>query len=81
MKLRELQAALIEHDVRRDLFSLNRVGADEEQYRLERRGIAWVTYYYERGNEVGLRTFYDEEQACDYFLTWLLADPTTRISR
>jgi len=78
MKLTELEPALETRGIIERAYSINGLRADEEQYRLEKGGVVWVVYYCERGQELGLRKFLDEEQACDYFLKWLSSDPTTR---
>jgi len=31
----------------------------------------WETYYSERGNKTGLKSFDSEEEACEYFLSWM----------
>ena len=78
MNIAELQKILSERGVRSPAFSIEGVGADEEQYRLERLGGVWRTYYYERGNMIAVREFPDEDEACRYLLMMLLNDPTAR---
>ncbi|WP_161854770.1 hypothetical protein [Bradyrhizobium sp. CCBAU 051011] len=78
MDIAELQRILSDRGVRPRAFSVEGIGADHEQYRLERSGGVWRTYYYERGNMNALREFPDEDEACRYFLEVLLNDPTTR---
>jgi hypothetical protein len=78
VNIAELQRTLLERGVWPRAFSIDGVGADEEQYRLERDGAVWRTYYYERGNMNAIHEFPDEDEACRYFLEALLNDPTTR---
>ena len=47
-----------------------------EQYCLVREGSKWVTYYAERGAKNSLREFATEEEACSYFVSWVVRDPT-----
>jgi hypothetical protein len=78
MNIAELQKILAEHGVRSRAYSIEGSGDDEEQYRLEKDGLLWIFYYYERGNKVGVREFLTEDEACIYFLKILLDDSTTR---
>jgi hypothetical protein len=79
LKVRELQNILSAHRVRPRAYSIEGLGADEEQYRLEKSGSLWSVYYYERGNRNDVRSFDKEEEACSFLLDLLLADPTTRL--
>ena len=76
MKTPELRKVLHDLKVLRRAVSIEGIDAGEEQYRLEKDGNSWVTYYYERGNKVALREFASEEEACDHFLEILRRDPT-----
>jgi len=78
MNIAELQRILAAHEVRSRAHSIEGSGDDEEQYRLEKDGLLWIVYYYERGDKVGVREFFTEDEACIYFLKTLLDDPTTR---
>jgi RecB family exonuclease len=78
MKVSELRKALAELRVLRRAVSIEGVDAKEEQYRLEKDGKYWITYYYERGNKNALREFSSEDEACDNFLEMLRQDPTAR---
>jgi hypothetical protein len=84
MKIPELRKALSEHGVLPRAFSIEGVDENEEQYRLEKDGKYFITYsayYYERGEKVSIHEFANEDEACDYFLQWVLGDPTTRSKR
>jgi hypothetical protein len=74
MDVRELRIELANSAVRPDAFSINNVGATEEQYRLEKDGEVWNVYYYMNG----LRQFNNEDSACEYFLNVLRNDPIAR---
>jgi hypothetical protein len=77
----ELRKAISAHGVLPRAVSIEGVDEKEEQYRLEKDGkysIIYSTYYYERGEKISLREFATEDEACDYFLQWVLSDPTTR---
>ena len=78
MKIPELRKALHDLMVLRRAVSINGVDAKEEQYRLEKDGSSWITYYYERGSKVDLHVFGSEEAACEHFLEMLRRDPITR---
>ena len=78
MKIPELRRMLAELRVLRRAVSIEGVDAKEEQYRLEKNGKDWITYYYERGNKNALREFSSEEEACDHFLEMVRQDPTAR---
>lgn len=39
----------------------------------------WSVYYSERGLRAGEKTFVEESAACEFFLSELRSDPTTRI--
>ncbi|WP_065753818.1 hypothetical protein [Bradyrhizobium paxllaeri] len=78
MDIAELQRILSDRGVRSRAFSIEGIGADDEQYRLERDGVVWRTYYCERGNLNAVHEFPDEDEACRYFLEMLLNDPTTQ---
>lgn len=50
-----------------------------EQCVLGREGNKWVVYYFERGERSSLRVFNTEDEACRYFLDWILSDPYFRL--
>jgi hypothetical protein len=78
MKIPELRRALAEHGINSRAYSIGEDRKDDEQYRLAESEGLWIFGYLERGNMVNERWFATEDEACDYFLRSLLADPTTR---
>lgn len=78
MNVAELRTTSLENGVKPRAFSIGGVGAEEEQYRIEKDGIVWRTYYSERGDMNDFHEFGTEDEACRYFLKRLLNDPTTR---
>jgi RecB family exonuclease len=78
MKIPELRKALAELRVLRRAVSVEGIDTREEQYRLEKDGKHWVTYYYERGNKNEFREFSSEDDACDHFLEMLSKDVSAR---
>jgi hypothetical protein len=78
MKLPELRRALTESGVSPNAYNIEGVGVCEDRYCLEKDGNWWIAYYYERGNKNGLREFWREEEACQYFLEMLVEDPIAR---
>jgi hypothetical protein len=53
-------------------------GMPFEAYVLNRSASAWVVFYSERGLRSGEVEFRTEGEACEYLLTLVLHDPTTR---
>lgn len=41
----------------------------------------WITYYAERGLQSGSRSFRTEDEACRFFLGWLMGDSTVQQSQ
>lgn len=77
MNSRELRRQLIARGISEQAFSLD--GYDlPERYVLSCEREGWSCYYFERGNRAKLRHFPTEEEACEYFLSWVSSDPTTR---
>jgi hypothetical protein len=82
----ELKTALQERLVDPRAYDLSDTGKNEtEIYVLRPRqsGVIgkpnyWVIFYSERGLETGRRDFPSESAACQHFLEWVSADPTTR---
>lgn len=73
---RELTEILHREGINADCFALDG-GHPSERYVLDIRPGGWVTYYSERGQESGLRTFDTEDEACHHLLEQLRSDPTT----
>jgi hypothetical protein len=67
----ELQNRLISENIRSDVYSL-KGGLPNEAFCLAEINGQWEVYYSERGNKTGLRTFTNEEEACQYFYNQLL---------
>ncbi len=53
----------------------------DEQYVLNKSGNNWVLYYSEKGERLEQKIFEVEDEACRYFLNWLLKYPETRKTR
>jgi hypothetical protein len=45
---------------------------EEGEYILDRESGKWVVYQYKDGARVDEKTFTDEDQACHYFLEWII---------
>ncbi|URD60625.1 hypothetical protein M8312_12685 [Sphingomonas sp. KRR8] len=73
----ELRAALQAEGIRPDACDLSGEGKSEA-YVLREEPFGWSVFYSERGMEQDTRTFGSETEACDFLLTKLRADPTTR---
>lgn len=70
MRLNELKKKLLELNIPSDVYSLNG-GLPNESFCVNEDNGKWETYYSERGNKSGRKIFDTEEEACDYFLTWI----------
>jgi len=70
MKLNELEGKLLEMKISRDVYSLNG-GLPNEAFCVNEENGTWEVYYSERGNKSGRKVFDTEDEACDYFLTWI----------
>jgi hypothetical protein len=77
MNKEELRDTLQKLNIREDAYALDG-GNLGETYTLAEAGGKWVFYYSERGNESGRTEFQTEADACDYFLTKILRDKSTR---
>lgn len=71
MKKYELQTRLKNENVPIDSYCLDG-GYPNEAYCLEFNEDVWEVYYSERGKKTSLKTFTDEEDACNYFYNWLI---------
>jgi hypothetical protein len=74
MERKELEVFLINKNIRPDTYSLNG-GLPNEAYCLDEKNGIWKTYYSERGSAVSVKEFDSENDACEYFLNWLIDDP------
>jgi len=77
MTKEELQEILNRERILTDSYDLDG-GLLSERLTLARRGDRWAVYYSERGVESGYREFYTESEACEYLLSVLRNDPTTK---
>jgi len=81
MNITDLPNALAANGIRSEVVCFNGVRTAAEQYCIEKRGSVWVVYYFERGDETGLKQFGNEEEACSYLINLLKRDPTTHFRR
>jgi hypothetical protein len=77
MNRQELQSILRAEGIRSDAYDLEG-GHLNECYVLANYDPIWSVYYSERGQEIDLRQFSSEEEACEYQLKLLRDDPTTK---
>lgn len=87
MKLPELKAALEAERIDPQAYQLN--GYDQlpsdtyviwfSQSGFVGRNGCWEVYYSERGRKNSLRQFETEEEACNYFLSWILRDSSLNL--
>jgi hypothetical protein len=80
MNRHELRNTLQAEGIRSDAYGLDG-GHPNECYVLSGNDPIWSVYYSERGLETGLRQFGSEEAACEYLLTILREDPTTKMAK
>jgi hypothetical protein len=72
MKKSELKQRLINENITKDAYSLEG-GLPNEVYCLNQNGGVWEVYYSERGQKSGLKSFAQENEACDYFYRSLIS--------
>ncbi len=77
MKVRELERVLVAAGIRQDAYDL-RGGLPAERYCIQRVGRGWEVYYSEHGVKSELKVFASESDAVEYFLRFILEDPSTR---
>jgi hypothetical protein len=77
MDRQELERLLRDEGIDERAYSLDG-GMPPERLCLALEGPRWVVYYSERGIRTGLHRFTSESAACQYLLTRLRDDPTTR---
>jgi len=74
MKLNELKTVLENKRVPKQYYSLNG-GLPPDSLCIEQaKNGKWFTYYSDRGSRSELIEFETEEEACDYFYTWISND-------
>jgi hypothetical protein len=81
MTRKELKRKLDWEGIRPDAYDLDTLRGKDEVYCLELTQSGWLVYYRERGTHREEHVFSSEEDACRFFLDWVLEDTTTRISR
>ena len=76
MNLLTLDAALRAVGVQQRYLALGTVepGAWDKHCIVKNVGV-WEVYYTERGEKASLRTFATEEEACEYFYSWVTSLP------
>ena len=79
MNKSELRQILVAEDFSKRAYSLGDSYADEALC-LRHEENSWVVFYSERGLETGKVSFDTEAAACEYFLSTMRSDPTTRES-
>ena len=67
----QLRKELESNQINNDYYSLDG-GLPNEAFCLGVNNGKWEVYYSERGHKSQLRTFEREEEACKYFLDWIL---------
>ena len=70
MNTAELGIKLKQENIDSSVYSLTG-GLPSEAYCLGQIGSQWEVYYSERGDKSKLKTFSQENDACQYFYTWL----------
>jgi hypothetical protein len=76
MNRAELEKKLDALSIRKDAYAWS--GLPNEQYVLAQENNKWEVYYSERGSKTGLKEFTDESSACNYMLSLLTNDKSTR---
>lgn len=71
MKKADLVQRLKSEDINEYAYCLNG-GFPNEAYTLGHNGDTWEVYYSERGQKTGLQVFDNEDDACDYFYSYLI---------
>lgn len=78
MNKSELQAILATENFNPRAYSLDEENRDEALC-LRFADGQWYVYYSERGLQTGKSAFIDESSACEFFLTEMRSDPTTKL--
>ena len=71
MNRAELLIKLQKENVPRDMYSLAG-GFPYEAFCLGEKDGLWEVYYSERGRKTSLKTFMNEEEACQVFYDWIM---------
>lgn len=78
MNVSDLRQRFEAEGVRPDAYSLDDA-TKNETYCLVASVQRWFVYYFERGFRRGERRFQSEDAACQYLLSLIMRDPTTRM--
>lgn len=78
MTKEELKTRLKKENIDPHAYSLEGGVNRYDAYCLDHQGNAWLVYFSERGEKSDLQTFESELEACDFFLRWIIEDPSTR---
>lgn len=70
MNLMQLELELKKTNIPKYSYSL-KGGLPNEVFCISNETRKWEIYYSERGNKTSLKTFEFEQEACDYFFTWI----------
>jgi hypothetical protein len=65
MNKEQLKEKLIQMNVYKDIYCLEG-GLPNECLTLGKKGDTWEVYYSERGIKTGLKTFHNEQEACEH---------------
>jgi hypothetical protein len=68
MNIGTLKAVLEQLNIPKDVYSLAG-GLPNESYCIAPKDNKWEVYYSERGSKTSLKTFENENAACEHFLT------------
>ncbi len=68
MTIDEAKKILIRNNVPSYLYSFNKEDRSAECYVLEKRGMEWVIYFWERGQEGGHKLYSSENKAAKEFV-------------
>ena len=80
MNRKELEEILKKEQFRSDAYNLNGGYVDESLTLGMGTAGRWLVYYCERGSMWDPQEFQTESEACDYLLSELRRDPTTRLN-
>ena len=73
MNISDLEKRLQARHIREDMYCLNG-GSSNESYCLNQADRNWEVYYSERGQKTNLKTFADENSACEYLYNLIMRD-------
>lgn len=73
MNLTELKEKLTKTGVREDFYSLSG-GLPNDVFCINKTSRGWEVYYSERGLKSKIKTFSNEDEACNYFYEFIITD-------